>query len=89
VLNLNDLDGYGSGIIKILSWHLPGGTEKYSFRISDVVADFPNWRFLNKSLECGQNTSLVGQLWSDEDKKTYIMSSLNIILVNMRLNERY
>lgn len=66
MLNSNDLYGNGSGIIKALSWHLPGGTEKYSFRISD---DFPNWHFLNTSLECGQNTSLVGQLWSDGEKR--------------------
>jgi len=47
VLNSNDLDGNGTVIIKLLSWHLPGGTEKYSFRISDVVADFLNRHFLN------------------------------------------
>jgi len=74
VLNSNDLDGNDSGIIKVLSWHLPGGTEKYSFRISDVVADFPNWHYLNTNLECGQNSSLVGQLWSDGEKTTYITS---------------
>lgn len=72
MLNSNDLDGNGTVTIKLLSWHLHGGTEKYSFRISDVVVDFPNWHFLNTSLGCGQNTKLVGQLWADGQKTTYI-----------------
>ena len=72
MLHSKDIDGNGTVIIKLLSWDLPGGTEKYSFRISDVVADFPNRHFLNTSLRCGQNTNLVGQLCSEGQKTTYI-----------------
>jgi hypothetical protein len=73
-LNSNDLDEKCSSTIKVRSWYLPGGTEKHSFSISDVVVDFPKQQFLNTSLECGLNTNHVAQLWSDGQKTTYITS---------------
>jgi hypothetical protein len=75
VLNSNDLDWKRSGINKVLSWYLSGGTEKHSFGISNVVADFSKRQFLYTSLECDQNTNHVAQLWSGGQNTIYITSN--------------
>jgi hypothetical protein len=71
MLNWNDLEGSDYDVIKVPSWHLPGGPEEDSFRITGVVADIPNGNFPSTILRCGQNAKLAGQLWLDGRKASY------------------
>jgi hypothetical protein len=47
-----DLKGSGRGLIRILSRHLPAGTEETSVRIAAIPTDIRTEYLRNKSIEC-------------------------------------